>query len=182
MPSTDTNLQSNFVIGAGLKFCRFPNDKWIPCFIMKVPPDGLYWTRMVDSLSSCMRKKRTARHEFHRWCCGKEPSCQCRRLKRVGAIPGSGRSPKGGHSHPLQYPCLENSMDYSPWGHRVGHDWIDWACIWVSSHCGRWSIRLLLRVLYSYFLMDFKCSVILWPWCVCWLVLSPLILKRFVCI
>ena len=62
MPSTDTNLQSNFVIGAGLKFCRFPNDKWIPCFIMKVPPDGLYWTRMVDSLSSCMRKKRTARH------------------------------------------------------------------------------------------------------------------------
>ena len=26
-------------------------------------------------------------------------------------IPGSGRSPGGGHGNPLQYSCLENSMD-----------------------------------------------------------------------
>ena len=41
----------------------------------------------------------------------------------LGSIPGSGRSPGGGHGNPLQYSCLENPMDgrrslvgYSPWG------------------------------------------------------------------
>ena len=33
----------------------------------------------------------------------------------VGLIPGSGRSPGGGHGNPLQYPCLENSMDKRVW-------------------------------------------------------------------
>ena len=39
-----------------------------------------------------------------------------------GMIPGSGRSPGGGHGNPLQYSCLENSMDRGAWratGHRV---------------------------------------------------------------
>ena len=39
----------------------------------------------------------------------------------TGSIPGSGRSPGEGNSYPLQYSCLENSIDrgwlgYSPWG------------------------------------------------------------------
>ena len=29
----------------------------------------------------------------------------------VGSIPESGRSPGGGNGNPLQYSCLENSMD-----------------------------------------------------------------------
>ena len=29
----------------------------------------------------------------------------------VGSIPGSGRSPGEGNGNPLQYSCLENSMD-----------------------------------------------------------------------
>ena len=29
----------------------------------------------------------------------------------LGSIPGSGRSPGEGNSNPLQYSCLENSMD-----------------------------------------------------------------------
>ena len=29
----------------------------------------------------------------------------------TGLIPGSGRSPGGGHGTPLQYSCLENPMD-----------------------------------------------------------------------
>ena len=39
-------------------------------------------------------------------------------------IPGSGRSPGGGHGNPLQYSCLENPWTeepgggYSPWGHK----------------------------------------------------------------
>ena len=40
----------------------------------------------------------------------------------LGSIPGSGKSPGEGNGNPLQYSCLENSMDgrslvgYSPWG------------------------------------------------------------------
>ena len=48
----------------------------------------------------------------------------------MSSIPGSGRSPEGGHGNPLQYSCLENSMDRGAWwatvhgGHkRVGHNW-----------------------------------------------------------
>ena len=33
----------------------------------------------------------------------------------VCLIPGSGRSPGGGHGNPLQYSCLENSMDRGGW-------------------------------------------------------------------
>ena len=33
----------------------------------------------------------------------------------VGSIPGSGRSPGEGNGHPLQYSCLENSMDKGAW-------------------------------------------------------------------
>ena len=29
----------------------------------------------------------------------------------MGSIPGLGRSPGGGHGNPLQYSCLENTMD-----------------------------------------------------------------------
>ena len=32
---------------------------------------------------------------------GKEPTCQCRGLRDPGSIPGSGRSPGGGHGNPL---------------------------------------------------------------------------------
>ena len=41
-------------------------------------------------------------------------------------IPGSGRSPGGGHSNPLQYSCPENPMDRGAWRatvHRVAQSW-----------------------------------------------------------
>ena len=34
-------------------------------------------------------------------------------------IPGSGRSPGEGNGKPLQYSCLENSMDKGAWGTTV---------------------------------------------------------------
>ena len=40
----------------------------------------------------------------------------------TGLIPGSGRSPRGGHSNPLQYSWLENATDREVWWaivHRV---------------------------------------------------------------
>ena len=33
----------------------------------------------------------------------------------MGSIPGSGRSPGGGHGNPLQFSCLEKSMDRGAW-------------------------------------------------------------------
>ena len=33
----------------------------------------------------------------------------------AGSIPGSGRSPGGGHDNPLQHSCLENPMDRGAW-------------------------------------------------------------------
>ena len=36
-----------------------------------------------------------------------------------GSIPGSGRSPGEGNGNPLQYFCLENSMDRGAWWARV---------------------------------------------------------------
>ena len=41
---------------------------------------------------------------------GKESACNAGDL---GLIPRSGRSPGKGNGYPLQYPCLENSMDKS---------------------------------------------------------------------
>ena len=33
----------------------------------------------------------------------------------VGSVPGSERSPGGGHGSPLQYSCLENPLDRRAW-------------------------------------------------------------------
>ena len=46
---------------------------------------------------------------------GKESACNAGDLDW---IPGLGRSPGEGKGYPLQYSGLENSMDYSPWGHK----------------------------------------------------------------
>ena len=45
----------------------------------------------------------------------KNPSANAGDARDVGSIPGSGRSPGGGHGNPLQYSCLENPMDRGAW-------------------------------------------------------------------
>ena len=56
---------------------------------------------------------------------GKESACS---MGDLVLIPGMGTSLGEGNGNPLQYCCLENSMDrvawwgYSPWAHRVRHD------------------------------------------------------------
>ena len=53
----------------------------------------------------------------------------------MGSIPGSGRSPGRGNGYPLQYSCLEKSMDRGAWGlqsvglQRVGHNWATYTFI-----------------------------------------------------
>jgi len=38
-----------------------------------------------------------------------------RKARDVCLIPGSGRSPGVGNGNPLQYSCLQNSMDRGAW-------------------------------------------------------------------
>ena len=48
---------------------------------------------------------------------GKESAGQCRNLRDSGLIPELGRFHGGRNGNPLQYSCLETSMD-SLWGHK----------------------------------------------------------------
>ena len=49
-------------------------------------------------------------------------------VRDMNFIPGSGRSPGGGHDNPFQYSCLESPMDRNPGrlqstgSQRVGQD------------------------------------------------------------
>ena len=58
----------------------------------------------------------------------KNPPANAGDIRDRGSIPGSGRSPGGGHGNPFQYSCLENPMDRGAWqaiAHgvkKVGHD------------------------------------------------------------
>ena len=36
-------------------------------------------------------------------------------IRDAGSVPGSGRSPGGGHGNPVQYSCLENPVDRGVW-------------------------------------------------------------------
>ena len=52
----------------------------------------------------------------------KNPPSKAADIRDPSSIPGSGRSPAGGHGNPLQYSCLENPMDRGAWQaevHRV---------------------------------------------------------------
>ena len=59
---------------------------------------------------------------------GRESACNA---GDPGLIPRSGRSPGGGNSNPLQYSCLENSMDRGAWRatvHGVAKSWTQLNC------------------------------------------------------
>ena len=71
------------------------------------------------------------------------------RAEEAGSVPGSGRSPRGGHGNPLWYTCLGNPMDRGAWRaavHGLHKSWIrlnNWACtlarhIAPSLHLGTW--------------------------------------------
>ena len=56
----------------------------------------------------------------------KNPPANAGDIRDTGLIPVSGRSPGGGNGNPLQYPCLENSMDRGAWWatvHGVAKSW-----------------------------------------------------------
>ena len=50
----------------------------------------------------------------------KNPLANTEDVRDASSIPGSRRSPEGGHGNPLQYSCLENPMDRGAWQATYG--------------------------------------------------------------
>ena len=50
-----------------------------------------------------------------RWYSWSRTSLPVQETRDLRLIPGSERSPGGGHGNPLQYPCLKNPMDRGAW-------------------------------------------------------------------
>ena len=61
----------------------------------------------------------------------KNLSASARVVRDVGSISGSGIYPGGGHDKPLQYSCLENTMDRGAW--------------WIAAHGVTKSQKILKR-------------------------------------
>ena len=84
----------------------------------------------MGSQESDMTKQLNYHHRglsgLPRWCSSKEPVCQCRRHRRGRVNPWARKIPWRRHGNPLQYSCLENSMDRGAWRaivHGIAKSW-----------------------------------------------------------
>jgi len=85
---------------------------WLVCWVWESGISTLHWIYWRFSW----------KQGLPRWFNGKASTRQCRRQRHVCLIPESGRFPGIGNDDPLQYSCLENSMDREVWRaavHRV---------------------------------------------------------------
>ena len=67
----------------------------------------------------------------------KNPPANAGDIRDAGLIPGSGRSPGGGHGNPLQYSCLKNPMDTGAWQatvHGVTKSWTQLSDMHTNTH------------------------------------------------
>ena len=71
-------------------------------------------------------------------------------LRDVGSTSGLGRSPRRGNGNPLQYSCLENSIDRGLWqatvhGVAKSSAWLsDWACMNLKIRSLKWTAYFTL--------------------------------------
>ena len=70
---------------------------------------------------------------------GKEPACQCRRLKRHGFDLSVRKIPwKTANGNPVQHSCPENPMDRGAWQatvHRVSKSWTQLNALSTHAYC-----------------------------------------------
>ena len=102
--STENSVQCRVAARMGKEFGR----EWIHVYVCLGPlccaPETL---RLLISWLYC-----SILQGFPGSSDGKESACNA---GDPGSIPGLRRSPGGGHGHPLQYFCQENSMDRGAW-------------------------------------------------------------------
>ena len=93
----------------------------------------------------------------------KESACNAGDIRDTGLIPGSGRSPGGGHGNPLQNSCLENPMDRGAWWsigwQSVAHDWSELACTQMHHDT---AMRLVMELWKSHTFTPWECPGILY--------------------
>ena len=92
------------------------NGNPLQCSFLENPRDGgAWWAAIYGVAQSQTRLKRlssSSSSSSSRWCSGKEPTCQCRRCR---FYPWVRKIPGVGNGNPLEYSCLENSMDRGGW-------------------------------------------------------------------
>ena len=86
----------------------------------------------------------------------KNPPANAEDTRDTSWIPGSGKSPGGGHGNPLQYSCLKNPLDRGAlWAtfiglQRVGHNWSNLACMHTHqkwTQCYKSTIIRFLKII-----------------------------------
>ena len=85
---------------------------------------------------------------------GKECACN---VGGLGLVPELGRSPGEGNGFPLQYSCLENSMDRGPWWatvHRVSESDMTERLTLSFCYLLAFSFELLLSSYFHVFYME----------------------------
>ena len=76
-------------------------------------------------------------------------------VRDSGLISGSGRSPGGGHGHPLQYSCLGSPIDRGAW----------WAIVHVVAKSWTW-LKWLSTCRHRIYLDSFQVSSYIIPLCI----------------
>ena len=79
---------------------------------MQTMMDCLYHNQDIHPLNMSLTQQRFSKKDFPS---GSEGKASAYNAGDPGSIPGSGRSPGEGNGNPLQYSCLENSMDGGAW-------------------------------------------------------------------
>ena len=97
------------------------NGNPLQCSCLENPRDGGAWWAAVYGVTQSrtwlkwLSCSSIAAKGFPGGSVGKETACNMGDAGDTDSIPGLGRSPGGKHDNPLQYSCLENSMDRGTW-------------------------------------------------------------------
>ena len=118
----------------GMSSINYLSQNSLLCLLNFCQPYTIVWSSSCTALIPLLFSIDVRSVGFPGSAHGKEPTCQCKRCRDAGLIPGLGRYLGDGHGNPLQYSCLENSMDRAAWqctGHgaprRVRHNRSDLA-------------------------------------------------------
>ena len=75
----------------------------------------------------------------------KNPPANAGDIGDAGLIPGSERSPGSGNGNPLQYSCLENSMDRGAWQATVHGVKMSWTRLSIHTGTGQKQLTRIWR-------------------------------------